>query len=126
MLKLLHAPKVMHKIRLTNSGEQPLTTAPALLLREGKVLSQGMMTYTSRGGTVDLTLTTAVDGKVNKNDQESKRTPNAAVFEKESFWRIDIDSSLALTNYRPQPVEADVTRCVLGSVDSAAPGATTQ
>ena len=48
LLKLLHAPKVLHKVRLTNASDQPLTTAPALLLREGKVLAQGMMTYTSQ------------------------------------------------------------------------------
>ncbi|MFL5342045.1 MAG: hypothetical protein ACJ8F7_18010 [Gemmataceae bacterium] len=119
LLKLLHAPKVLHKIRLTNAGDQPLTTAPALLLREGKVLAQGMMTYTSRSGTVDLTLTTAVDVKVKKTDKELKRTPNAATFQNETFFRIDIDSTLALTNYGTQPVDVEVTRYVLGNVGSA-------
>jgi len=49
LAQLFHAPKVMHVIRLSNSAECPLTTAPALILREGRVVAQGMMTYTAAG-----------------------------------------------------------------------------
>ena len=50
LAKLFHAPKVMHKIRLNNTSNQPLTTAPALIVHNNRVLAQGMMTYTSPGG----------------------------------------------------------------------------
>src|SRR5262249_3801921 len=79
--KMLQAPKVQHNIRLTNSSEQPLTTGPALILKDGRLLAQGMMTYTARGGATDLQVTTAVDIKVKKTDKETKRTPGAANFE---------------------------------------------
>ena len=121
--KLMSEAKVMHKLRLTNGNAQPLTTAPALILRDGKVLAQAMMTYTSKGGSVDLTLTTAVDVRVKKKDKESKRTPNVANFNNESFWRIDIASSLELTNQSNKPIEVEVTRYVLGNVDKAGEGA---
>ncbi len=49
LAKLFHAPKVMHKFRLNNSSSQPLTTAPALIVHNNRVLAQGMMTYTSPG-----------------------------------------------------------------------------
>lgn len=39
--RLLVTPRVQHQIRLCNTSMYPLTTAPALLLREAKVLSQG-------------------------------------------------------------------------------------
>ena len=123
LVKLMSAAKVMHKLRLTNGNAQPLTTAPALILREGKVLAQAMMTYTSKGGSVDLTLTTAVDVRVKKKDKESKRTPNVANFNNEAFWRIDIASSLELTNQSNKPIEVEVTRYVLGNVDKAGEGA---
>ncbi len=54
LARLLDAPKVMHKIRLTNTSKYPLTTAPALLIRQGRLLAQGLMTYTSPGAHVDL------------------------------------------------------------------------
>src|SRR5207253_722798 len=44
LARLFNAPKVMHKIRLTNNSKYPLTTAPALIIRDGHVLAQGMMT----------------------------------------------------------------------------------
>ncbi len=123
LVKLMSEAKVMHKLRLTNGNAQPLTTAPALILRDGKVLAQAMMTYTSKGGSVDLTLTTAVDVRVKKKDKESKRTPNVANFNNEAFWRIDIASSLELTNQSNKPIEVEVTRYVLGNVDKAGEGA---
>lgn len=121
--KLMAAPKVMHKVRLFNGAAQPLTTAPALLLKDGKVLSQAMMTYTSKGGAVDLSLTAAIEVKVKKGDKEAKRTPNAATFDGNAFWRVDLNSSLELTNAGAKPVEVEVTRYVLGNVDKAGDGA---
>ena len=47
MARLLGAPLVAHKVRLTNKGIYPLTTAPALVLRDNRVLAQGTMTYTA-------------------------------------------------------------------------------
>jgi len=126
LVRLMIAPKVMHKLRLLNGNVQPLTTAPALLLKEGKVLSQAMMTYTSKGGSVDLTLTTAVDVKVRKSDKEAKRTPNAATFNTEAFWRIDIASSIEISNFSGKPIEVEVTRYVLGNLDKAGDGAKTE
>lgn len=122
LLKLLNAPKVMHKVRLTNGNVQPFTTAPALLMKAGKVIAQGMMTYTSQGATVDLTLTAAVDVRIRKNDKEVKRTANAQNFDGNSYWRIDLESSIALTNFSPKPIVVEVTRHVLGNLDKAADG----
>ena len=68
LLKLMNAPKVIHNIRLTNSSDQPLTTAPALIVKDDKVLAQGMMTYTARGASVDIAVTAAIDVKVKKTD----------------------------------------------------------
>lgn len=122
LVKMMAAPKVQHKVRLTNGNVQPFTTAPALVVKDGKVLSQGMMTYTSKRATADLTLTTAVDVKVKKKDKEAKRTPNAQTHEGHAYWRIDIASSIELTNAGAKPIEVEVTRYVLGNLDKAADG----
>jgi len=77
LARLFSTPKVMHKVRLTNTSKYPVTTAPALIIRQGRVLAQGLMTYASTGASVDLPITTAVDFQVRKSDVETKRTPNA-------------------------------------------------
>ena len=119
LARLLSAPKVMHKIRLSNSGDSPFTTAPALIANDKQVLAQAMMTYTPKGGTVDLDVTTAVDVLVKKTDIETKRSPNAVDWDGSSYTRVDLAGTITLTNYRKQPVELEVVRNVLGSVTEA-------
>jgi hypothetical protein len=117
--RLLNAPKATHKIRLTNSSSAPLTTAPALLIKDDRVLAQGMMTYTSSGGNVDLEITKAVDIQVAKSETETARTPNATKLNGDFYTRVDLNGSIKLTNYRKEVSEIEVTRYVLGNVTSA-------
>ena len=119
MARLLAAPKVMHKLRLTNNSKYPLTTAPALLIRDGRVLAQGLMTYTPSGASVDLPVTTAIDFQCKKSELETKRTPNAMTENGNSYSRIDLAGKVTLTSHRGQRTEVEVTRYVLGAADRA-------
>jgi len=119
LARLYHAPKVMHKIRLINNAECPLTTAPALILREGRVIAQGMMTYTSVGASSDLELTTAVDISVKKIDEETERIPNAEQWNGYTYSRSNLTGTISLTNNRTDTIELEVRRSVLGNIDSA-------
>jgi len=119
LARLFNAPKVMHKIRLTNDSAYPLTTAPALLVRAGRLLAQGMSTYTSPGGTMDLTVTTALDFQVKKSDHETKRTPDAMHENGSAYSRIDLTGSIEVTSHRNLPAELEVKRVVLGVPDKA-------
>jgi hypothetical protein len=119
LARLFNAPKVMHKIRLTNNSKYPLTTAPALIIRQGRVLAQGMMTYTSTGASVDLPITTAVDFQVKKSEVETKRTPNAVEENGNRYSRIDLAGKVTVTSHRTRPTELEITRYVLGAADSA-------
>ncbi len=94
MARLLHAPKAIHQARLTNESSYPLTTAPALLMREGQLLGQAMMTYTPVGGQVDVEVTAAVNIAVAKQDLETGRTPNAANWGGNSFDRLDLEGTI--------------------------------
>ncbi len=123
LARLMAAPKVVHKVRLTNGATHPLTTAPALVLKDGRVVAQGMMTYTPKFGSVDVALTAAVDLRVKKADREAKRTPNALAFEGHQLTRADLTGTLAVTNAGGKPVEVEVTRHVLGHVDTVGDGA---
>jgi hypothetical protein len=119
LAKLMTAPKVMHVLRLTNSGKSPLTTAPALILQGNRVLAQGMMTYTPPGGAGDLTVTAAVDIQVRKSDVEAGRVPNAVQWQGDSYSKNSLTGTITLTNHRGHPVEIEVTRQVFGNVDKA-------
>jgi hypothetical protein len=124
LARLFSSPKVMHKVRLTNNSKYPLTTAPALITREGRVLAQGLMTYTPTGASVDLNITTAVDFQVSKSDVETKRTPNAVEENGNRYTRVDLSGKVSITSHRAEPAELEVTRYVLGAADSADAGGT--
>ncbi len=119
LARLFNAPKVMHKLRLENKSSYPLTTAPALLVRDNRVLAQGMMTYTAMGASTDLELTQAVDVQVSKSEIETQRLPNALRWRGDNYTRVDLDGTLTLTNYRGQTVALEITRHVLGTLNSA-------
>jgi hypothetical protein len=119
MARMLAAPKVVHKVRLTNKSVQPLTTAPALIFRDNTVLGQGLMTYAATGSDEDLPVTTAVDIKVKKTETQTQRTPNAATFNGHQYFKMDLAGKIALTNYRTTAVDLEVVRHVLGNVDTA-------
>ncbi|MBN1420240.1 MAG: hypothetical protein JXP34_15780 [Planctomycetes bacterium] len=119
LARLFRAPKAVHKVRLENASRYPLTTAPALILEKGRVLAQGMMTYTSAGAATDLAITTAINIQVRKTESETKRTPHAEKWNSTDFARIDLEGKIALTSHLGEPVEIEVTRSVLGSGDSA-------
>jgi hypothetical protein len=115
--RLYFAPKVMHLLRIKNSASAPITTAPALVIRDGRVLAQGMTTYTPPGGEMDLTLPAAVDVQAKKTARETGRTPTAARYNNTDFFRVDADGQITLTNRRSTPVKIEVRRAVLGIVD---------
>jgi hypothetical protein len=117
--RLLAGPKVMHRIRLTNGADVPLTTAPALILRDDRVLAQALMTYTAPGAESDLDITTAVDIRVKKADRETSRVPNAATWQSDQYGRVDLAGTITLTSFAKQPVTVEVEREVLGNVTAA-------
>lgn len=124
LAQLFHRPKVMHQLRLDNSSEFPLTTAPALILKGDRLVGQGMMTYTPLGCEVDLELTAAVDIPVNKADEELGRTPNDIKWHGYNYDRVDLRGELRLFNRKDTPVVIEVVRHVLGEVDSVDGGGT--
>lgn len=124
IMALLAAPKVQHRLRFTNSSQVPFTTAPVLLVSGDRVIAQSMMTYTSVGGQVDITLTAAVDVKVKREETEAKRTPNALNWANSDFARVDLTGKMSLMNFRSDPVEIEVVRRVLGAVDEVGQGGT--
>ena len=115
-------PNVMHKIRLTNTGKQPLTTAPTLIESDGRVLAQTLMTYTATGGRSDLDLAPAVDVTVKRRENETKRTPDAVKWRGNSYERVDISGTLTVTSYRNAPLTLELTRQFAGTVDAASNG----
>ncbi|MCY3004188.1 MAG: hypothetical protein NTV21_20525 [Planctomycetota bacterium] len=118
LAKALAAPKVMHVLRLKNTSDAPLTTAPALVLSRGRVLAQGQMRYAPRGVETDLKINPAIDVCVELDEREAGRKADAERWNGSSYGRIDITGSVTLRNEKAQAVDLEVSRRVLGLADS--------
>jgi len=119
----LTAPKVIHKVRLTNTTSHPFTTAPMLLLLGDTVLAQDTMTYTPPKGSLDIPIATAVDIPVKKVDRGLKRTAKSVTINHIDDTLVEVEGTLTLTNYSDKTVYLEVTRHVLGEVQSTTPEA---
>lgn len=119
LARVFGTPRVTHRIRLANGSSVPLTTAPALILRDERLLAQGLMTYAAPGAEADLTITSVVDIGVRKEERETERVPNAVKWQGDQYGRVDLQGALTLTSHRKEAVDVEVTRHVLGNVTAA-------
>ena len=117
--KLLNAPKAKHYLRLINDSKYPLTTAPALILKNGKVVSQAMMTYTSIGGKSDLEMSVAVDVSVKQAEQQTQLTPNALNINGNNLSKVDMSGKVELTNHKQETIKIEVQRSLYGNINTA-------
>jgi len=117
--RLMRSPRAQHRLRLENKGTAPLTTAPALVVSGERVLAQSMMAYTPVGGISDLSLTTATDIQVRKSDREVMREAPQNPYNSGVPRRVSMEGAISLNNLRGPAVDLEVTRLLLGNVDSA-------
>ncbi|MGC4042397.1 MAG: hypothetical protein QM758_01180 [Armatimonas sp.] len=118
LMRLAAAPKAQHQIRLTNTSAYPLTTGPALILRNGNVVAQGLSTFTSKGGWSDISLTDAPDISVKRTDKETGRTPAERKSDGYDYQKVSMAGHIELCNFRKEPVEIEVVRYVLGKIET--------
>lgn len=123
LAQLLARPTARHVLRICNEnpGRLPITTAPAVVVRDGVTLAQGMLPYAAPGAEVDLEVGTAVDISVELGEVETERVPNAVQWDGTSFARADIAWSATLTNRKPHAVTLEVRKLAFGAPDRANP-----
>lgn len=117
--QMLSKPTATHVLRMTNSTEHPFTTAPALIIRDGRPLAQGMMKYTAKTAKVDLEVTKAVDIRVETSQKESTRDQSGLRWNDHTYARLNLEGTAEITNYKNRPVKLEVTKYVLGIGDGA-------
>ena len=115
-------PKVIRALRLTNRLDSPLTTGAAALFRDGRILAQDILTYTSTGNSVDVPVTVAIDVNSSIRDEEVGREHNAVKIGGSNYTRVRMRSELKLVSFRKDPVRVKVSRSVFGRVTDAGAG----
>jgi hypothetical protein len=117
------AEEVWHSVRLTNTGDMPWTTAPAMTTQRGQVLGQDILYYTSPGARTTVRITQAVDIKAEQAEYEIERKRNAARFYGYNYDLVDVRGELNATNYKSKDVTLTITKNLSGEVVNSSPEA---
>jgi hypothetical protein len=120
-LKLLRH-QVWHQLELTNTGDKPWTTGPALVLKESLPIAQELLTYTALKAKTRLPLTVAVDVRGDYKEEEIDRKANALNWNHSSYGLIRKRGTVTITNLRKEPSSVCVTVAVPGKADEASDG----
>ena len=110
---------VWHSIELTNTTEQPWTTAPAMTVKDGRVLGQDTMHFVPPGGSTLLRITQAISVDAHQNELEVERERGAAKFHGSTYDKVTIEGKLKITNHKAEPVTVRISKTLTGEVISA-------
>ncbi|MEL6671562.1 MAG: hypothetical protein AAFR61_05200 [Bacteroidota bacterium] len=117
--------QVDHKIRLTNTGNQPWTTGSAMVSKQDEDLisavSQDKLTYTSPGQKVTLKITSAPDILVKYDEEEIKREENAKRLRKVSYALVTAKGTIKVSNYKDKDLQLDIRRVITGRLKRTNP-----
>jgi hypothetical protein len=111
--------QVWHQLELSNTGEKPWTTGPALVLKEALPIAQELLTYTAVGAKTRLPLTVAVDVRGDYSEVELSRQPNALQWNHNNFGLIRKRGTATIRNFRKEPVRVCITLAIPGKADEA-------
>ncbi len=118
--QLVESPQVVwHSLELTNTTDQPWTTAPGMTVKDGRVLGQDMLNFTPPNGTSLLKITQAVSIDAQQNEVEVARDRNVEKFHGNTYDRVTVEGTLSITNYKAEAVTVKITKQVTGEVVSA-------
>lgn len=108
---------VWHSLKLKNTSGQPLTTAPVTVFKEGQILGQDTMTYTSAGAPLMVKMSKALDIRVEATEEEVKRersalrTPNGVVYD-----LVTLKGTISMRSYKAIDVAMRIQKEVTGEV----------
>lgn len=111
--------RVWHQIVLTNTTRVPWTTGAALLMQEGRPLSQDLLTYTSVGSDVRVPVTVSVDTQGHVTEEELERQLNALNLNEARYARIEKLARVQFSNRKAVPVDVEITFQTGGKVTEA-------
>lgn len=118
--------EVWHKLRLKNATPYPWTTAPAMIMKNGRALAQNTLDYTPKGGEVTLPITLATDIQARADETEIKRDREAKRFNNTHYDLVTVKGDLTLKNFKKTKADMEVIKHVTGEVQDAGGGQVTK
>jgi len=115
--------EVWHVVELTNDGELPWTTAPAMLMQASRVLGQDVLPYAAAGGKTRVKVTRAIDVVAEENEREIKRQRNALQIYGMHYDLVTVEGRLRVVNHKNKQISLRIKKKLSGEVLESTPQA---
>ncbi len=113
------AEDVWQTIKFKNTSGQPLTTAAATTFKDGQIIGQDMLRYTSAGADAQLRITKSLDVHAARSEEEVSRIKQAInVSGIGNFDLVTLKGTLEVENRKPDAVKLKIKKEITGEVIS--------
>lgn len=111
---------VWHTLKFKNTAKQPLTTAPVTTMKDGELMGQDLLEYTSSGADTKVRVTKALDIHAETLDEETARERGFIKNERRSIYdRVTLKGTIEITNLKSKTVQTIVTKTATGEIVEA-------
>jgi len=112
---------VWHCLKFKNESKQPFTTAPATTFKNGEILGQDTMNYTSVGAETLVKITKALDIRADKKSEEVSRERGVIKDSNNNpIWDlVTVKETFLISNRKSEKVKVRVNKMIRGDSVSA-------
>ena len=103
-------------VEFKNPFDFPMTTAPALMVADHRVLGQNMSYWANRGETTHLRITKALSIRTSSEEHEVAGTREQVVVGGRDYQRTAVEGTLRVNNHRAESVDLVVRRKFSGEL----------
>lgn len=110
---------VWHSLKFRNNSKQPLTTGPATIFKDGEILGQDSLLYTSVGADAVVKMTKALDVRADDVEEEIAREVLTQTVRGNWYDVVTLKGTLSIINRKSDAIEIKVTKELTGEMVGA-------
>ena len=110
---------VWHSLKFKNTSKQPFTTGAASVMKDGELLGQDMMMYTSPEADATVRITKALDVRVDDDEEEVERKREELKIRSGYYDLVTLKGTVQIANRKSEAVTLEITKTLTGEVKQA-------
>jgi hypothetical protein len=120
----VYIPEVWHSLKFKDEATEPLTSAPATIFRDGEIMGQDLLKYTTVGSESVVRMSRALDVHADQQEEEVSRERGSLKLRNSvEFDLVTLKGTIELDNLKNEPVKMRITKSITGDETSIDGGA---
>jgi len=110
---------VWHSLKFKNTSNQPLTTGPATIFKNGEILGQDSLMYSSVGADAVVKMTKALDVRADDFEEEIAREVLTQTVRGNWYDVVTLKGTLSVINRKSEAIEIKISKELTGEMAGA-------